>query len=321
MGAGIVDRPPPPLFPCYGRFTSRTSTQLGLGNLDKNRSSWHKIKVSRTTSSFRSRPRSPSRSRMSMCRRATTACRCAGFTLYTTASRSCPRRRYKPRLAGTSGSATSSARQRTFASRISRTRSTSERSTAGGAREVGPEAPCRRPSGQLDVGGGGHRAARVPALRRGGDLEWNKASRKGGFGTPSAFRCRTSGRFRPRRINYCTFRWITNAVQPFAMSGLRAHRSTGEMIDGDVIFDASWIAPEGGVRGSSSARRSPGRIASTRAARCGRIVSTIMASKHGYGLPFPLCRTSAGRTTARARPERWTCRGGSLELDAVGRCC
>ena len=27
----------------------------------------------------------------------------------------------------------------------------------------------------------------------------------------------------------------------YAMSGLRSNPITGEMIDGDVIFDASWI--------------------------------------------------------------------------------
>ena len=46
--------------------------------------------------------------------------------------------------------------------------------------------------------------------------------------------------FDPEDINYCTFRWITTP-STFAMSGLRAHPITGEMIDGDVIFDASWI--------------------------------------------------------------------------------
>ena len=46
--------------------------------------------------------------------------------------------------------------------------------------------------------------------------------------------------FEPEDINYCTLRWITTG-STFAMSGLRSNPMTGEMIDGDVIFDASWI--------------------------------------------------------------------------------
>ena len=75
-----------------------------------------------------------------------------------------------------------------------------------------------------------------------GIREWNKAFEKIGFRDAIAVRWQEPGRddFDPEDINYCTFRWITTE-QTFAMSCLRANPLTGEMIDGDVIFDASWI--------------------------------------------------------------------------------
>src|SRR5262249_29862816 len=75
-----------------------------------------------------------------------------------------------------------------------------------------------------------------------GILEWNKAFEKIGIRNALAVRWQEEGRddFDPEDINYCTFRWITTDM-PFAMSCLRANPLTGEMIDGDVIFDASWI--------------------------------------------------------------------------------
>ena len=75
-----------------------------------------------------------------------------------------------------------------------------------------------------------------------GILEWNKAFEKIGFKNAIAVRWQTEGRddFDPEDINYCTLRWITTG-STFAMSGLRSNPITGEMIDGDVIFDASWI--------------------------------------------------------------------------------
>ena len=62
--------------------------------------------------------------------------------------------------------------------------------------------------------------------------------------------------FDPEDINYCTFRWITTG-STFAMSGLRGDPMTGEMIDGDVIFDASWISLEGRIRLPDGRARRP----------------------------------------------------------------
>ena len=72
-----------------------------------------------------------------------------------------------------------------------------------------------------------------------GILEWNKAFEKIGFRNALGVRWQNErDDFDPEDINYCTFRWITTS-STFAMSGLRANPLDGEMIDGDVIFDAS----------------------------------------------------------------------------------
>ncbi len=74
-----------------------------------------------------------------------------------------------------------------------------------------------------------------------GILEWNKAFEKIGFRNAISVRWQNErDEFDPEDINYCTFRWITTPMT-FAMSNLRSNPITGEMIDGDVIFDASWI--------------------------------------------------------------------------------
>jgi len=74
-----------------------------------------------------------------------------------------------------------------------------------------------------------------------GILEWNKAFEKIGYLDALAVRWQNErDDFEPEDINYCTLRWITTG-STFAMSGLRSDPMTGEMIDGDVIFDASWI--------------------------------------------------------------------------------
>jgi len=125
-----------------------------------------------------------------------------------------------------------------------------------------------------------------------GILEWNKAFEKIGIRNALAVRWQEDGRddFDPEDINYCTFRWITTSM-PFAMSCLRANPLTGEMIDGDVIFDSSWIhywkdeyafltgrAPVAGARGGE--RSMPLAM--------GEVISPMLAAKRGFGLPAPL---------------------------------
>ena len=120
-----------------------------------------------------------------------------------------------------------------------------------------------------------------------GIREWNKAFEKIGFMDAIAVRWQQPGRdeFDPEDTNYCTFRWVTSDAS-FAMSCLRANPITGEMIDGDVIFDASFIrywkqsyallvgtstAPSGDLKASPLAM--------------GEVISPILASKMGYGNP------------------------------------
>ena len=125
-----------------------------------------------------------------------------------------------------------------------------------------------------------------------GILEWNKAFEKIGYLDALAVRWQNErDDFEPEDINYCTLRWITTG-STFAMSGLRSDPMTGEMIDGDVIFDASWIkswkeeyaflvgvpTPTGAGADTSSA---------VVPLAMGEVISPIMAIKQGYGLPVP----------------------------------
>lgn len=123
-----------------------------------------------------------------------------------------------------------------------------------------------------------------------GILEWNKAFEKIGFRDAIGVRWQNErDDFDPEDINYCTFRWITTS-STFAMSGLRADPITGEMIDGDVIFDASWIRAL-----KTEYAYLVGKPVATEAGEWmplaqGEILSPIMAARYGYGLPFPIAR-------------------------------
>jgi hypothetical protein len=125
-----------------------------------------------------------------------------------------------------------------------------------------------------------------------GILEWNKAFEKIGFLDAIAVRWQNErDDFEPEDINYCTLRWITTG-STFAMSGLRSDPMSGEMIDGDVIFDASWIktwkeeyAFLVGVPTPVGAGASPsGEVVPL---AMGEVISPIMAIKQGFGLPVP----------------------------------
>jgi hypothetical protein len=123
-----------------------------------------------------------------------------------------------------------------------------------------------------------------------GIREWNKAFEKIGFRDAIAVRWQQPGEeFDPEDANYNTFRWITTN-STYAMSCLRANPITGEMIDGDVIFDASWIqawkedfalltgVPTPTASGDDA-------TALPRAIARGEILSPIAAARHGFGLP------------------------------------
>ncbi len=120
-----------------------------------------------------------------------------------------------------------------------------------------------------------------------GIREWNKAFEKIGFKDAIAVRWEESGRdeFDPEDTNYCTFRWITSDGA-YAMSCLRASPITGEMIDGDVIFDSAfvryWKQQYALLFGNTTAAN--GEQQSTPLA-IGEVISPILASKMGYGQP------------------------------------
>lgn len=122
-----------------------------------------------------------------------------------------------------------------------------------------------------------------------GILEWNKAFEKIGFRNAIGVRWQNErDEFDPEDINYCTFRWITTP-NTFAMSGLRSDPITGEMLDGDVIFDASWIRAwteqYAMMVGKPVAAAAKGSASVPELLAVGEIISPIMAIKHGYGLP------------------------------------
>jgi hypothetical protein len=120
-----------------------------------------------------------------------------------------------------------------------------------------------------------------------GIREWNKAFEKIGFKDAIAVRWEEAGRddFDPEDTNYCTFRWVT-ADNAGAASCLRANPMTGEMIDGDVIFDAGfiryWKLSYAMLVGSTTA--SDGRQ-ETAPLAIGEVISPILSAKMGYGLP------------------------------------
>jgi hypothetical protein len=78
------------------------------------------------------------------------------------------------------------------------------------------------------------------AYVREGILEWNKAFEKIGFRDAIEVRQQESEDFEPEDIAYSTFRWITTDMG-FAMGPSRANPLTGEILDADIIFDASMI--------------------------------------------------------------------------------
>ena len=74
-----------------------------------------------------------------------------------------------------------------------------------------------------------------------GILEWNKAFEKLGFaGAIKVNQQEDSSDIDPENIEYNFFRWIT-AEAGFAMGPSRIDPRTGEILDADIIFDASFL--------------------------------------------------------------------------------
>ena len=125
-----------------------------------------------------------------------------------------------------------------------------------------------------------------------GILEWNKAFEKIGFRNAIGVRWQNDGDdFDPEDTKYCTFRWITTPYT-YAMSGLRADPITGEMIDGDVIFDASWVRlwknEYALLVGSPLPSGSAQQPQSPTILGVGQVISPMMAARNGFGLPHKL---------------------------------
>ncbi len=275
--------------------------QLGLGEFDKNRSSWHKIKAfpnnlemeieatfkGRGLGGFRFGDDGLADSR--------------GITLVIHYSLcKLPEPGYKPRFAdhrvGHFLSATkdfgSQDPDSIFMRRVNRWR----------LEKADPKAKLSPPKKQLvwwieDT---------VPQEYRpyveSGILEWNKAFEKIGFRSAIGVRWQNErDDFDPEDINYCTFRWITTS-STFAMSGLRADPITGEMIDGDVIFDASWIRALKSEYAFLVGKPVTSGADDWMPLAQGEIISPIMGAKYGYGLPFPIPRPTASWEAPDGRP-------------------
>ena len=118
------------------------------------------------------------------------------------------------------------------------------------------------------------------AAVREGILEWNKAFEKIGFRDAIEVRQQENEDFDPEDVNFNTFRWIATD-RGFAMGPSRANPLTGEIIDADIIFDASMV-----------------RFWKHEAKlfQNGRPASLIQATREGYGFEsLPAARCSGRR--------------------------
>ena len=266
--------------------------QLGIGSIDRSRTSWHKVKAFKDNIELQVEATfSSGRFGFSYFGMDDGVIDRRGVTLiihYSLTKR--PEAGYKPRFAdqrvGHFISATkdfgSKKSDTTFVRRINRWR----------LEKADPKAKLSPPKKQLVWWVEDNVPHEYRPYVEEGILEWNKAFRKIGFRNAIGVRWQNEGdEFDPEDTNYCTFRWITTPYT-FAMSGLRADPITGEMIDGDVIFDASWVrvwkdeyallmgAPV--PTGASDADQLPQSLLGV-----GEVLSPMMAIKQGYGLPLP----------------------------------
>jgi hypothetical protein len=132
------------------------------------------------------------------------------------------------------------------------------------------------------------------AAVREGILEWNKAYEKIGFRDAIEVRQQETEDFDPEDINYNTFRWITSE-QAFAMGPSRANPLTGELIDADIIFDASMIR----------AYKTERRIFKQENGKSVEVYSPIQAMRQGLTAPlFPVANAPQWNDIPkRHRPE------------------
>jgi len=108
---------------------------------------------------------------------------------------------------------------------------------------------------------------------REGILEWNKAFEKIGFRDAIEVRQQENEDFDPEDINYNTFRWVAND-EGYAMGPSRANPLTGELMDADIIFDASMVR----------FYRQEAKLFGNQAAVDAHPISPIQAARQGLGL-------------------------------------
>ena len=125
------------------------------------------------------------------------------------------------------------------------------------------------------------------AAVREGILEWNKAFEKIGFRDAIEVRQQENEDFDPEDISYNTFRWIASD-RGFAMGPSRANPLTGEILDADIIFDASMV-----------------RFwkQESKLFQNGRPASLIQATREGYG--FESLPTLPGQHLEADQPQGW----------------
>jgi hypothetical protein len=120
---------------------------------------------------------------------------------------------------------------------------------------------------------------------REGILEWNKAFARVGFRDAIEVRQQENEEFDPEDINYNTIRWITTDIS-FAIGPSRANPLTGEILDADILFDASYI---------QYYKREQRLFAGSNPAQALDVPSPIQAMKEGRHLPrHPLLDRSLG---------------------------
>lgn len=121
------------------------------------------------------------------------------------------------------------------------------------------------------------------AAVREGILEWNKAFEKIGFRDAIEVRQQEGEDFEPEDVNYNTFRWIAND-RAYAMGPSRANPFTGELLDADIVFDASMVRSwkqQYALSSDQSVSKDGSRDAE-------EPISLIRAARQGWGLSDPL---------------------------------
>jgi hypothetical protein len=141
---------------------------------------------------------------------------------------------------------------------------------------------------------------------REGILEWNKAFEKIGFRDAIEVRQQETEDFDPEDMNYNTFRWITTG-QAFAMGPSRANPLTGEILDADIIFDADWIR----------VWKQEAKMFGQNKLSLEEVPSLIQANKRGLGLPNLPIRQGSLSWDTRAEGEGAKGRGGKVDPRAA----